>query len=115
MLELPPLTPDPTAIDVTAHAAATTATIPATTTSLGSRRPISHGMTPRPNRVAVIGDVHACDRRLDLLLTHLDEQDLDLVACVGDLVDDSVGTIPPLGIGTGGVYAGAPRCRFETG
>ena len=35
-------------------------------------------MSPRPNRVAVIGDVHACDRRLDLLLTHLDEQELDL-------------------------------------
>ena len=44
-------------------------------------------MSPRPNRVAVIGDVHACDRRLDLLLTHLDERELDLVACVGDLVD----------------------------
>jgi predicted phosphodiesterase len=41
----------------------------------------------RPNRVAVSGDVHACDRRLDLLLTHLDEQELDLVACVGDIVD----------------------------
>lgn len=44
-------------------------------------------MSPRPNRVAVIGDVHACDRRLHLLLTHLDEQELDLVACVGDIVD----------------------------
>ena len=40
-----------------------------------------------PNRVAVIGDVHACDRRLDLLLTHLDEQELEMVACVGDIVD----------------------------
>jgi predicted phosphodiesterase len=44
-------------------------------------------MRRRLNRVAVIGDVHACDQRLDLLLTHLDEQELDMVACVGDLVD----------------------------
>jgi hypothetical protein len=31
------------------------------------------------------------------------------------IVDDCTGTITPLGIGNGGVYAGAPRCRFETG
>jgi predicted phosphodiesterase len=31
------------------------------------------------------------------------------------IVDDGAGTITPLGIGNGGVYAGAPRCRFETG
>jgi hypothetical protein len=30
-------------------------------------------------------------------------------------VDDPAETITPLSIGTGGVYAGAPRCRFETG
>ena len=44
-------------------------------------------MSERPRRIAVIGDVHACDRRLALLLTYLDEQELDLVACVGDVVD----------------------------
>ena len=31
------------------------------------------------------------------------------------IVDDCAGTITPLGIGTGGVYAGGPGCRFETG
>ena len=41
----------------------------------------------RPNRIAVIGDVHACDRRLELLLSHLRLEDLDLIACVGDIVD----------------------------
>jgi predicted phosphodiesterase len=44
-------------------------------------------MSEQPRRVAVIGDVHACDRRLELLLVHLQERDLDLVACVGDIVD----------------------------
>ncbi|HSD02988.1 MAG TPA: metallophosphoesterase, partial [Gaiellales bacterium] len=44
-------------------------------------------MSAQPSRIAVIGDVHACDQRLDLLLMHLGEQELDLVACVGDIVD----------------------------
>jgi predicted phosphodiesterase len=41
----------------------------------------------RLNRIAIIGDVHACDRRLELLLSQLHAEDLDLVACVGDIVD----------------------------
>jgi predicted phosphodiesterase len=44
-------------------------------------------MSEQLRRIAVIGDVHACDRRLALLLAHLGEQGLDLVACVGDIVD----------------------------
>ena len=41
----------------------------------------------RLKRIAIIGDVHACDRRLELLLSHLRAEELDLVACVGDIVD----------------------------
>jgi predicted phosphodiesterase len=44
-------------------------------------------VTARPNRIAVIGDVHACDERLELLLLHLETECVDRVACVGDIVD----------------------------
>jgi len=41
-----------------------------------------------PARVGVIGDVHACDERLALLLDHLREVErVDAVWCVGDIVN----------------------------
>ena len=41
-----------------------------------------------PTRVGVVGDVHACDERLSLLLDHLRrEQGVDAIWCVGDIVN----------------------------
>jgi len=51
-------------------------------------------MTPwsLPNRVGVIGDVHAEDVRLEAALAHLAARDVDAVLCVGD-VADGVGSL----------------------
>lgn len=41
-----------------------------------------------PARVGVVGDVHACDERLSILLDHLrSEQGVDAIWCVGDIVN----------------------------
>jgi predicted phosphodiesterase len=41
-----------------------------------------------PARVGVVGDVHACDQRLALLLDHFrDEAAVDAVWCAGDIVN----------------------------
>ncbi len=44
-------------------------------------------MTERIERLGLIGDVHAEDRLLAAALAFLNRQDLDLIACTGDLAD----------------------------
>ncbi|MGN6380079.1 MAG: metallophosphoesterase family protein [Gaiellales bacterium] len=39
------------------------------------------------SRIGVIGDVHACDHRLELLLGFLHGQAIDRLVCVGDVVN----------------------------
>lgn len=39
------------------------------------------------SRIGVIGDVHAEDKRLDALIEFLNTQQLDIIFCVGDIVD----------------------------
>lgn len=38
-------------------------------------------------RIGVVGDVHACDRRLERLVAFLQTQELDRLLCVGDIVN----------------------------
>jgi predicted phosphodiesterase len=42
---------------------------------------------PPPRRIGVVGDVHACDARLEQLVTFLQAQALDRIVCVGDIVN----------------------------
>jgi hypothetical protein len=79
-------------------------------------------MRRRPSRIAVIGDIHACDRRHRPAvwavgpLTLVDAGSLldDCETCAV-IIDAGQGAITPLGIGPHGVYPRAPGCRFETG
>ena len=38
-------------------------------------------------RIGVVGDVHACDAALERMLDHLRGLEVDLLCCVGDIVN----------------------------
>jgi len=45
-----------------------------------------------PARTLAIGDIHGCDRALDVLLSHLKIAPDDTVVILGDVVDRGPGT-----------------------